>query len=209
LFLVLLSIAAPNPASAQEPNNTHKLTINGGGGVSLLVGTIGSRLDTGWHATGGVGYNFTRNFSTTVQFTYHELGVSRRTLQEAAVPDGNAHVWSITLDPRISFAPDSRFNPYVVFGGGYFRRTVEFTRPTTQAVNIFDPFFGIFYTAFVPANAVLGQITRDGAGWDAGTGFDFGIGHNGLKIFTEARYVYGGTGSLPTRIVPVTFGLRW
>jgi hypothetical protein len=28
-------------------------------------------------------------------------------------------------------------------------------------------------------------------------------------LFTEARYQYADTGQIPTRMVPVTFGIRW
>jgi hypothetical protein len=112
------------------------------------------------------------------------------------------------LDPKVNFKPGSRLDPYVVGGGGYYRRTVQFTAPTAAPTLIFDPFFGYFYNALVPVNQVLGTITRDGAGGSLGAGFDFGMSH-GTTFFTEARYVYAGTGSLPTRVVPVTFGFRW
>jgi hypothetical protein len=72
---------------------------------------------------------------------------------------------------------------------------------------IFDPFFG-FVSTLVPADQILGQITKDGVGGSLGAGFDIGITH-GTTFFTEARYVYAGTGGFPTRVVPVTFGLRF
>jgi opacity protein-like surface antigen len=193
--------------SLSQVEATHHLTVNVGGGVSPLVGSISNRLNTGWNVTAGVGYRVDPHFSTSLQFAYDGLGVSRRVLNEANVPGGTAHMWSITLDPKVNFNPGSRFNPYVVGGAGYYRRTVEFTTPTTASALVFDPFFG-FFNVLVPADQVLGKITRDGAGGSFGAGFDFGLSH-GTSFFTEARYVYAGTGNLPTRIVPVTFGFRW
>ena len=70
------------------------------------------------------------------------------------------------------------------------------------------PFFGAFFNTLVPADVVLGDITRDGIGGSLGAGFDVGLGKSGVKIFTEARYHYANTGSIPTRMVPVTFGIR-
>ena len=87
-------------------------------------------------------------------------------------------------------------------------RTIQFTRPTTAAVNFFDPWFG-FGTAFVPADQVIGSFTRHAAGWNAGGGLTFGIGRTGAKIYTEARYHWAGTTGRPIQIVPVTFGVRW
>ena len=97
----------------------------------------------------------------------------------------------------------------MIGGGGLYTRTVEFTRPTTAAVPFFDPWFGFFGTAFIPANRVIGTVTRHAGGWNAGGGLTFGIGHGGAKFYTEARYHWAGTEGRPIQIVPVTFGLRW
>jgi len=87
---------------------------------------------------------------------------------------------------------------------------VEFTRPTLQPVVLFDPFFGFFQGA-IPADKVLGRITRNGIGGGGGLGFEVPVGSGARrpKIFAEARYIYAATGAVPTRMVPLTFGLRW
>jgi hypothetical protein len=102
-----------------------------------------------------------------------------------------------------------RLSPYVVGGVGYYRRTVEFTQPSVTPATIFDPFFGLFIPTLVPANIVLGRITRSGVGGSLGAGFNINLGTSGVKFFTEARYHYADTGSIPTRMVPVIFGIRW
>jgi opacity protein-like surface antigen len=174
-----------------------------------LVGDISSRLNNGWNVVVGGGYNFTSHFSGTVEYMYNGYGVSRRTLAEAQVPDGNSHMWSITGNPKLRLMPISKLDPYLVGGVGYYRRTIEFTTPVIVPVFIFDPFFGTFYNTLVSANQVLGDITRGGIGGSAGAGFDIKIGDSGLKVFGEARYHYASTGRIPTRMVPVTFGIRW
>ena len=186
----IFTLVALSLCSAAQVEELHHLTLNVGGGVSPLVGSIGSRLNTGWNLTAGVGYRVDPHFSTALQFSYNGFGVSRRVLNEANVPGGTAHMWSITLDPKLNFRPGNRVSPYVVGGAGYYRRTVEFTAPTTAPAFVFDPFFGVFYTALVPANQVLGTITRDGAGGSLGAGIDFGISH-ATSFFTEARYQIG------------------
>ena len=207
LFAIATTVVALSMVSVAQIEAAHKLTVNVGGGVTPTVGAIGSRLNTGWNVTGGVGYRVDPHFSTTLQVGYNGFGVSRRVLNEANVPGGTAHMWSVTLDPKFNFKPGSRVSPYVIGGAGYYRRTVEFTAPTTAPALVFDPFFG-FFSTLVPADRVLGRTTKDGAGGSLGAGFDFGITH-GTSFFAEARYVYAGTGNLPTRVVPVTFGLRW
>jgi hypothetical protein len=40
-------------------------------------------------------------------------------------------------------------------------------------------------------------------------GFDVNLGDTGFMLFSEARYHYASTGSVTTRMVPVTVGIRW
>ena len=187
----------------------HRFTFNAGAGASPLVGDISTRLDNGWNATFGGGYNFSKNFAATIQYTYNGFGVSQRVLTEAQVPEGNSHLWSLTLDPKIKLNSVGKVNPYLVGGVGYYRRTVEFTQPSLVPVTVFDPFFGFFFNTFVPAHQVLGDIRQSGIGGNLGAGLDVKLGDSGVKAFAEARYEYADTGSIPTRIVPLTFGFRW
>jgi opacity protein-like surface antigen len=192
-----------------QAQDEHRWTIHGGGGVSPLVGDISNRLDTGWHFTVGGGYNFGSHFTLTGDFMYNGFGVSRAVLNEAQVPDGNARMWSLTANPKVRVNPEWKVDPYVVGGIGYYRRTVEFTRPVLVPVFIFDPFFGAFFNTVVQTNQVLGTITRDGLGGSVGGGVDIKVGSGGVKLFTEVRYHHVNTGSVDTQMVPVTVGLRW
>jgi hypothetical protein len=85
---------------------------------------------------------------------------------------------------------------------------VEFTQPTVAAVTVFDPFFG-FFPALIPANQVIGRVIRDGVGGNGGVGFQAPVGHRGVKIFAEARFHYSNGGGIPTRMIPMTFGVRF
>lgn len=206
LVLVGLAFAFAAPVNAQTEKG---FTISSSAGYSPLAGDISKRLNNGWHFTVDGGYDFTSHFSTTLEYMYNGYGVTRRVLNEAQVPDGNAHLWAITVNPKLRLGTrDGNFTPYVVGGIGYYRRTVEFTTPVAVPVFIFDPFFGVFYNSFVSANQVLGDITRGGIGGSAGGGFEVKLGNSGVKLFTEARYHYADTGRIITRMVPVTFGIN-
>jgi hypothetical protein len=199
LFAVGQSLAQPEQG----------VTVSSSVGFSPLVGDISTRLNNGWHIAVDGGYEFTSRFSATLEYMYNGHGVSRRVLDEAQVPDGNAHLWSITLNPKLRLnRKRSSFDPYVVGGVGYYRRTLEFTRPAALPVFIFDPFFGVFYNTLIRTNQVLGDITRGGVGGSAGGGFEVELGNGGPRFFTEVRYHYANTGRIVTRMVPVTFGIR-
>jgi opacity protein-like surface antigen len=204
LVLLLLSTSVYSRAQDDTP-----YTLDAGAGVSPLVGAISSRLNSGWHITFGGGCNFTPHFTTIIDYTYNGFGVSQKVLNEAEVPSGKAHMQSITVNPKLRLNRHSKFGPYVTGGVGYYRRTVEFTRPALVPVFIYDPFFGVFFDTLVPADEVLGRITEDGVGGSLGGGFDIKLGDSGLKFFSEARYHYTNTGRIVTRMVPVTFGIRW
>lgn len=184
-------------------------TLSTSAGYSPLVGDIGSRLNNGWHWAIDGGYSFTPHFSATLEYMYNGYGVSRRVLNEARVPDGNSHLWALTVNPKLRLTrSDTGFTPYVVGGVGYYRRTIEFTKPVAVPVFVFDPFFGNFFNTFLAANQVLGDVTRGGIGGSAGAGFEVKLGDSGVKFFTEARYHYADTGRIPTRMIPVTFGIN-
>jgi opacity protein-like surface antigen len=205
LLTMILQLFA-EPGFAQD---THRFTFNAGAGASPLVGDISTRLDNGWNATVGGGYNFTRHLGATLQYTYNGFGVNGRVLAEAQVPEGNSHLWSLTVDPRLRLAARARVNPYLVGGVGFYRRTVEFTQPALAPVFFFDPFFGVFFNTLVPAHRVLGDIRRSGVGGNLGAGLEVKLGDSGVKGFAEARYEYASTGRIPTRMVPMRFGFRW
>ena len=201
---LLLSLAGAAPAQEEE----HKWTGNVGAGYTPLLGALNQRLDNGWNVSFGAGYHITEHFSLGGQIMYNGLGVSRGLLNTLSVPNGNAHIWAFTAEPRLTFRRRHSFTPYIVGGVGYYRRTVEFTQPTIAAVTIFDPFFG-FFPVLVPADQVIGSVVRDGIGGNAGLGFQVPLGHMGAQIYAEARFHYASGGALPTRMLPMTIGLRF
>jgi Outer membrane protein beta-barrel domain len=202
-FLFVLSLAAYSQAQEQS-----RFTADVGGGVTPLSGNISDRLNTGWNAGGSAGINFNSIFSTSLRFNYNRVGVDSALLRAVGTPDGHGNIWSLTLDPKLQFASRGRLRPYVVGGFGYYRRTVDFTQPVLVRALFFDPFFG-FFNALVTEDLTVKRVTKGGVGGNLGAGFDIKLGDSGVKIFSEARYEYGDTGDIPTRMIPVRFGLRW
>jgi len=185
------------------------VAINIGGGFTPLVGDVSSHLNNGWHMTGGVGYNVRGPLTIGVQVAFNGFGVSRSTLMKAAAPNGDSHVWSVTAEPRLQLPYAHKIRPYLVGGVGYYRRTVNFTRPAMQQVFFFDPFFGFVFPGTIGVNQVLSTITRSGPGGSLGAGWSVKLGKTDTEFFNEARYTYAATGTIPTRMVPLTFGLRF
>jgi hypothetical protein len=59
---------------------------------------------------------------------------------------------------------------YVLAGGGYLRRTVEFTQPTLAQTIVFDPWWGYFGPGLVPVQQILGSFTSNSSVFDVGGG---------------------------------------
>lgn len=207
LVALLIAICIAPGARAQDQPR-HRWTGNFGGGYSPLLGDLHNDLNNGGHVSFGAGANLTNRLSLGAEVMYNAFGVSHRVLTEASVPAADAHLWVFTLEPRVDFAPERRMSAYIVGGVGYYRRVLEFTQPTVAPVTIFDPFFG-FFNVLVPANQVLGTIIRGGVGGNAGFGIEWRLGDMGAKLFLESRFHYADTGNVPTRIIPITVGIRF
>ena len=187
----------------------HHLSIYGGGGYTAVTGGISSRLDGGGNIQVGAGYRLNSLFSVNGTFNANFLGITRRALNEASEPDGNARVYTFTVDPKITIPLGHGLSAYALAGGGWLRRTVQYTQPTLATTYIFDPWFGYFGPALVPVNQVLGSFSQDTGVWDAGAGVNVPLPRTGLKLYVEARYYEGFTYNTHTTVVPITVGLRW
>lgn len=194
---------------ALAQNDFHHLTIYGGGGYTAVTGSISSRLDGGGNFQVGAGYKFNPLFSINGTFNFNQLGITRQALNEANQPDGNARVYTFTVDPKLTIPFGNRFSGYILAGGGWLRRTVQYTQPTVATTYIFDPWFGYFGPALVPANQILGTFSQNTGAWDVGAGLNFPLPRTNLKLYVEARYYEGFTNNTHTTVVPISVGLRW
>jgi opacity protein-like surface antigen len=190
--------------------NTNRFTFHLGGGFTEPVRYSSDRLDRGLNITAGAGINLAPRFGVVGEFGFHHLGLSSAALAAAGVPDGNARIYSLTANPVVRWNPGGRFDAYAIGGGGFYRRTVDFTAPTLTTVTVFDPYWGLIYPAAVPANLVLGSTSQNKGGLNIGGGVSMAVRpDSNVKVYAETRYHYLYTTPIRTSVLPVTFGLRW
>jgi len=202
-----LALLLSSPILAQ---NTNRFSFVFGGGFTQPVRFSEDRLNTGFNFLAGGGVNVSKHVGLLGEFGFNHMGLSTGTLAAQGVPDGSTRIYSFTFNPVVRMNPEGRFDPYITFGGGYYRRTVEFTAPTTAVVSAFDPFYGVFFPIEVPANEILGSFSQNKGGANVGAGFSVRIsGDSNVKLFAEARGHYIWTTPVRTTYVPVSFGLRW
>lgn len=194
---------------AAGQSDFHHLSVNVGGGFTTTTQGISNRLDNGGNFQAGVGLNLTRQLGVEGTFMFNDVGITRSALNSAGEPDGSARSYTITIDPKIRVWSGERASAYILGGGGWMRRTVEFTAPTFAQTLIFDPWFGYVGPGLVPANQVLGTYTQNAGVWDVGAGMNFPMPRTSLKLYLEARYLDGLTTGQHTTLVPITLGIRW
>lgn len=201
-FLVLFLGAA---ALAQLPTS---FEVHVGGGFTVPTGDLSGRLDGRGHFLVGAGYNFLPKLELQAEYMHNTFGISRSELARNNEPNGDANVNSLTIDPVLHIhLPFTRLGAHAMAGIGYYRRTVEFTRPTTALTTFFDPFFG-FFTAAVPANQIIGSVSRDGFGYNIGAGLDYNLS-GPAQLYFEVRYHDAHMAHGNTQMVPLTIGLRF
>ena len=168
-----------------------------GGGRTVVTGSNG-QLTGGTNFTMGGGYNFNPRAGLMLEFSDSWLGVTNNALDKNLASDGDADVWSVTLNPIWRFRVGGPVGGYIIGGGGYYQHRLRFFTPGV----INDPIFGPIPVTFE------NDQNDDAGGVNIGAGLTFNLGW-GAKFFMEARYHHIFTPGYDTQIIPITFGLRW
>jgi len=203
-FILFLAFACLCAAQSEEP----PVAFHVGGGLTAITGSDSGRLDKGGNLQAGAGHFFNRYFGIEGSFMWNQLGITGSELNRLGQPDGNARVYTVTVDPTFRFPLGRGFSAYVFVGGGYLRRTVEFTQPTLVGTFVFDPWWGYVGPALVPANQILGSVSSNSGAVNGGGDLNIPIARR-AHLFIEPRYVRGFTSNSKTTIVPITVGLRF
>jgi hypothetical protein len=213
-------------AAGQEDNGGHhgmfsKLAFEAGGGASGPVGNSSNYITWGGNFTVGGGLHFNKRFSMLAEYQFIDDKLPGALIAETGANGGDAHIWSLTLDPVIDLFPKSSNSVYVTGGGGFYRKVTNFTDP--QEAEYCD----YYYCGVETENAVVGHFSSNQGGWNVGGGFSHRVGgayNDGtMKLFAEARYLDvmspasaiapnnlgTATVSAGTKLIPITLGLRW
>lgn len=220
-----------------NPDGSNKYTFAFGGGFTMPTGSSGKELEISWKFQAAGGYNFNKKFGVLIEYDYDKFGLTGGNLDRQFIRynnlglvdqngrpvsfvglDGNAHIWSITLNPIYRFYQSDSFGAYVIGGGGFYRKLTNFTLPTT---GIYCDFFGFCYT--FTQNQTFDHYSNNAGGLNGGIGLTYRFSRWAeQQFYTEARYVWvdnqQSTNSINglypennkrTGYFPVTFGIRW
>jgi hypothetical protein len=187
------------------------IAIDAGAGFNAPIGNDIPYITWGGNFTIGGGLHFSKQVSALLEYQLLDDKLPGAFVALGGGTSGDAHIWSLTLDPVIDLAPKRTNSIYVTGGGGFYRKVTSFT------VQVCCDFYG--YT--VPE--VAAHFSSNQGGVNAGFGLTHRVGgvysDGTMKLFAEARYLYvktpetnAFTGPLkmgPTELIPVSFGVRW
>lgn len=226
--------AAPSAAAAssgaQEGNghggyHSHSLwshmTYEAGGGFNGPGGDSPKDITWGGNLTVGAGYRFNPRLSALVEYQFIDDKIPGALIAQAGATGGNDHIWSFTIDPVFELFPKSSNDVYITGGGGFYRKVTNFTDPEPTE------FCSYFYCGVGYQNQVVGHFSSNQGGFNIGGGFEHRIGglydESKMKVFAEVRFLDvlspalttspNGLGTTSvgsdTKVIPVTFGVRW
>ena len=212
-------------AAGQDYGSHHSLfsslAFEASGGTNGPVGNSTSDITWGGNLTVGGGLHFSRRFSLLAEYQFLDDKLPGNLIAETGATGGNAHIWSLTLDPVIDLFPKSTNSVYVTGGGGFYRKVTNFTDPEEAE------YCEYYYCGITTENEVVGHFSSNQGGWNAGGGFTHRVGglsgDGQMKLFAEVRYLDvmspasaiapNGLGTATvgagTRLLPISFGLRW
>jgi hypothetical protein len=189
-----------------------KWTGYAGVGLAQPVGNTWKYDTPSWAFQVGFGRQFSRHFAVPIEFAWDNFGLTKATLDNQfnlynnqityicnqdpagcaanglttfSSLDGNAHVWSFSLQPTYTIYSGEGLGAYVLGGVGFFHKVTNFTTPEAEEYCDYYGFCGEY-----EANAVVDHYTSNAPGVDAGIGFTYKFSKfSNERLYAEARYV--------------------
>lgn len=216
LVLLAVVVSSGMAATAAPAFDTygHKGTFVMGGGFNNPVGETTPYLNSSATIFFAGGRNINRRFALQVEYAHNWLAIDPEVIDRAAsdstqIEDAHASLWSVTLNGVFRFKQDGDIVPWITGGGGYYKRNLLLTQNAlVYYPPIYDPWWGWIDGGWGPGEAIVGQRSDSGLGFNVGAGVDFAI-EGGTALFIEARYHHAFLDGVDMQIVPVMAGVRW
>lgn len=212
-------------AGGQDNQGSHglfsKLALEAGGGFNAPTGSDNSYITWGGNFTVGGGLHLTNRLALLAEYQFMDDKLPGALIAETGASGGNAHIWSFTLDPVFDLFPKSTNSVYITGGGGFYRKVTNFTDPELTE------YCSYFYCEPGYENEVVGHFSSNQGGFSIGGGYTHRLGgmygDSNMKLFAEVRYLDvlspasaiapNGLGTATvgqdTKLIPITFGVRW
>jgi len=200
-------------------DDSDKINSNVGAIVSRPLSPTSNFVNTSWGLTGGAGYNFSPHHSVIGEFMWSALYPSGGALQPVrlALNDnsitGHSNLYTLTGNYRLQWQ-GSLLGAYLIAGGGWYYRTLGFTKPVTSGTGIACTPAWLWWgftcvSGTVTAGQTVGGYTSSVLGGNVGFGFTVKVADPSYRMYIEPRYHYAPTKNVTTRLLEVTVGIRY
>jgi hypothetical protein len=200
--------------SNTNQDGSNKYTFYAGVGLQQPVGNTWHYVTPSYAFGIGVGRQFNKHFAIPVEFNWDNAGLTKQTLDnqfalynndtnyfcsqaanaalcaadgvaDLTSLDGNAHVWSFSVDPTYTFFQGEKVGAYALVGAGFYHKVTNFETPEVEEI---DTFYG---PEEYEANAIIDHYTSNAPGFNAGFGFTYKFSRfSNERFYGEVRYVF-------------------
>ena len=209
--VVLISALLCLPCMAQQ--EAPKFNFDIGGGIGLPASTLSNYINSGGDFVVGGGVNMGQFLGFNAEYMYQDLPPKQSVIALTGAPGGSARQNSITGNVLVHSLERHKFGFYGIGGIGWYHRSWELTAPTLAIGTTCLPsyaFWGVVCTnGLVSATQVLQSGSANAFGWNFGGGLDYRLGESHFKIYAEARVHYAYYSGINSRVIPLTFGVRF
>lgn len=175
------------------------IALDLGAGFNAPIGNDIPYITWGGNFTIGGGVHIKKRSTILVEYQFMDDKLPGGLIAEVGTQGGNAHIWSLTLDPVIDLFPGRANSVYVTGGGGFYRKLTSFTDQGEYS------------------NEVVRHFSSNQGGVSCGIGLTHRLRwEENMRIFAEARYLFLDTPAITqtnglgkTELFPVTIGVRW
>src|SRR5215472_694076 len=213
IFLIPITSLLAVPLLAQEPQEAPRFNFDIGGGVGFPTSTTSNYVNSGANFVVGGGARLHSGFGVNSEFSWQDLPPKSSVIAATGAPGGSARQYSVTGNMLLHTPESHKVGGYGIGGIGWYHRSWELTAPTLAIGTTCFPsyaFWGVVCTnGLVTATQVLRSGSGNAFGWNVGGGLTYRLGETHLKVYAESRIHFAYYSGLNTRVVPLTFGLRW
>jgi hypothetical protein len=184
-----------------------------GAGVSIPVGRTADFAHLSGSFTAGLGYHLTGDQTVLLEYYAAGLPFNSSLLDQLRFLNPTSDLYSVTANYKFEFLTSATTRPYLIGGGGWYRRVSAITTPSGVTAIACSPWLIWWHYACVagtvPLEKIVASSNSDALGFNIGAGFSRRIRKSGAHWYVEVRYHYAPHQGVPTATLPVIVGLAF